>query len=140
MQRRQFIKNVSTASIIACTDCLIGCNKTTTSEQNNNPSNQFIIDLNSQLLSIHDVVVENNIRVVRIAGGNLLTSFTAVDQYCSHAAGNLSWIANQNLFKCPVHGSEFTPDGTVIAGSGPAGKNLTKFNMSINGSVLTVKS
>jgi Rieske Fe-S protein len=136
MQRRKFIKETSFSIVAGCVGCLSACSKSGVTNTNS-PTN-FSIDLQSSLMAINDTIVQNNVRVVRIATGNNPLSFTAVDQFCTHAAGNLNWVAVQNIFSCPVHGSQFQADGTLIAGSGPASRNLRKYNFTINGNTLIV--
>jgi cytochrome b6-f complex iron-sulfur subunit len=116
---------------------MLGCGKNESAVTNNQPVN-FTINLATQLLLLNDMIVQQNVRVIRIANGNLPASFIALDQYCTHAAGNLNWVAAQNKFVCPVHGSEFNSNGNVIANSGPASKDLKKFAITINGNTLTI--
>lgn len=137
MKRRNFIKNTGIIGMATCAHCIFGCSSKEVPTNNNQIIN-FSINLTNQLLSINDIIVQNNVRVVRIANGNLITSFIAVDQYCTHAAGNLNWVAAQNKFVCPVHGSEFNSNGNVIANSGPATKDLKKYSVSISGNMLTI--
>lgn len=137
MKRRIFLKETSLAAVTVCMGCLAACSKSDSA--NPAPSGNFSIDLRTNLLAVHDVVVQNNIRVVRIATGNTIASFTAVDQYCTHAAGNLNWQPAQNIFSCPVHGSQFNADGSLIVGSGPASRSLRKYAITVNNNTLTVQ-
>lgn len=45
---------------------------------------------------------------------------------CPHLGGILQWNADEKTFDCPLHGSRFTYDGTVI--NGPASSNLKKID------------
>ncbi|TAG30778.1 MAG: hypothetical protein EAZ13_05355 [Sphingobacteriia bacterium] len=74
--------------------------------------------------------------IIRVASVNLIISFIAVDQYYSHAGGNLNWVFTQNKNVCPVHGSEFTAMGNSIPNTGTAAKDLKKFAISIQGNSL----
>ena len=137
MKRRAFIRTTGALGLAACTQCMFGCSKNESPVTNNQIVN-FTINLSNQLLLINDIIVQQNVRVIRIANGNIPGSFIALDQYCTHAAGNLNWVAAQNKFVCPVHGSEFNSNGNVIANSGPATKDLKKFSISIYGNMLTI--
>ena len=46
---------------------------------------------------------------------------------CPHLGGVLQWNADEKSFDCPLHGSRFTTDGTVI--NGPAISDLTKVDV-----------
>ena len=46
----------------------------------------------------------------------------AVRAVCTHLGGVLSWNDNERSWDCPLHGSRFTADGTVI--EGPAVRDL----------------
>ncbi|MFE3870493.1 FAD-dependent oxidoreductase [Flavobacterium sp. ZS1P70] len=52
---------------------------------------------------------------------NNLHTCTAV---CPHLGGILQWNADEKTFDCPMHGSRFTNEGTVI--NGPATSDLKK--------------
>ncbi|MBI4055175.1 MAG: Rieske 2Fe-2S domain-containing protein [Elusimicrobia bacterium] len=38
---------------------------------------------------------------------------------CTHLGCTPNWFSDQNRFRCPCHGSNFTPGGDVIAGPAP---------------------
>jgi len=54
-------------------------------------------------------------------GRNQLHACSAV---CPHLGGILEWNADERTFDCPLHGSRFTVDGTVI--NGPANGGLER--------------
>jgi Rieske Fe-S protein len=54
-------------------------------------------------------------------GENNLHAFKAV---CPHLGAILQWNADEKSFDCPMHGSRFTTEGTVI--NGPASSDLKK--------------
>ncbi|MCA1961279.1 MAG: ubiquinol-cytochrome c reductase iron-sulfur subunit [Desulfomonile sp.] len=47
---------------------------------------------------------------------------TALDDRCTHLGCRYRWEAEQQLFACPCHGSEFASDGSVL--KGPATRPL----------------
>ncbi|HEU4496804.1 MAG TPA: FAD-dependent oxidoreductase [Flavobacterium sp.] len=46
---------------------------------------------------------------------------------CPHLGGIVQWNNDEKSFDCPLHGSRFTADGTVI--NGPAGSGLKKADL-----------
>ena len=48
---------------------------------------------------------------------------------CTHLGCTPNWLASEGKFKCPCHGSGFTPDGVNI--EGPAPRPLERFKVAI---------
>jgi len=99
-------------------------------------SANFTIDLTSSLLTVGSSLVQSGVIVVRIAAGNVVSSFTAVQVNCTHEGTSINYNASQGIFICPNHGSTFTTTGAVTLG--PATTNLKKYDININGTVMTV--
>jgi len=83
-----------------------------------------------------DVQVNSGVILARIASGNSASAFTAVQVACTHQGTSINYIAAQNQFVCPLHGSIFSTSGSVI--QGPAASSLKKYAINITGSTLTV--
>ncbi len=49
----------------------------------------------------------------------------ALDATCTHLGCQLVWDESRGRFRCPCHGSEFSPEGKVL--SGPASRPLARF-------------
>lgn len=47
----------------------------------------------------------------------------AFDEQCTHKGCQLDWNSKEKLYKCPCHGSQFNPDGSVK--QGPAERPMT---------------
>jgi cytochrome b6-f complex iron-sulfur subunit len=52
-----------------------------------------------------------------------------VQAKCTHLGCTPNWLAAEGKFKCPCHGSGFTPDGINI--EGPAPRPLERFKVAI---------
>lgn len=62
--------------------------------------------------------------IVREAG-----KLYVVEAKCTHLGCTPNWLASEGKFKCPCHGSGFTPDGINI--EGPAPRPLERFRVSL---------
>lgn len=148
MERGEFISKFGIGVIAVCAGC--GIASCSSGSKNSNPApaqptppaagsgNVFSADLNSELLNIGDSKISKNVIVVRLAAGNTSASFTAVQVICTHQGATIGYNANQGLFICPSHGSEFSQSGQVV--QGPATAPLQKYNVTINNNVLTVSA
>lgn len=81
-------------------------------------------------------MVQAGVIIVRLAAGNVMSSFTAVQVACTHEGTSINYNASAQNFICPNHGSTFTTSGVVTLG--PAATSLKKYDISINGTVMTV--
>jgi len=52
-----------------------------------------------------------------------------VQAKCTHLGCTPNWLASEGKFKCPCHGSGFTPDGVNI--EGPAPRPLERFKIAL---------
>ena len=59
---------------------------------------------------------------------------------CTHLGCTPNWLASERKFKCPCHGSGFTPDGVNI--EGPAPRPLERFKVVVadDGQILVDES
>ncbi len=60
--------------------------------------------------------------LVPVGTASVDASTCSVRAICTHLGGVLEWNDNDQTYDCPLHGSRFAPDGTVI--EGPAVRNL----------------
>jgi cytochrome b6-f complex iron-sulfur subunit len=138
MDRKEFLSLLGISSAaLALTYCFGGCQPT-----NNGPTAptnvDFTLDLtnsaNSALKSNGGYLYHGGVIVARTVNG----SYVAVSQTCTHAGGTVVYDSNINDFYCPVHGSVFSTNGSVV--SGPAPSALVKYNTSLSGTSLRVFS
>jgi len=143
MERQEFLSKLGIGVAAVC----VGCAFASCSKSSNGPSSSssapaqgsgpvFTADLNSELTSVGQNKVSNGIILVRIAAGNVASSFTAVQVACTHEGNSINYNTSQGIFICPAHGSEFSTGGNVLLG--PAAANLQKYTVSITGATLTV--
>lgn len=76
---------------------------------------------------------EPNGTFVKVGSDTVLVSkskdnktYIAVSGICTHKACAVSWKADDNCFRCPCHGSKFSPDGKVT--KKPATDDLTSYD------------
>jgi Rieske Fe-S protein len=152
MKRAKFLHTVSGGLAAVCVSCLAAaCSKSegptpisasTPSTPSTNPgqtpgSNAFTVKLDSELKAVNDFISKNGIIVIRLATGNVASSFLAVSSVCPHAGATVEYNNTKSSFSCAAHGSSFSSDGSLV--SGPATKGLTKLLVEITGTTLTVK-
>ncbi len=150
MERAEFLAKFGLGVAAVCTGCaLASCGS-----KSNNPTpsggnvgvtppagsgNLFTIDLTSQLPNLGDSIVKSGVIVVRLAAGNVTSSFTAVQVACTHQGTTIAYNENQQRFICPLHGSEFSNSGAVLLG--PAASALQQYKVSIDSNnLLTVSA
>lgn len=138
MERKDFIKN----SLLLCGLALIptgvieSCKKQTYA----GPSNvNFTLDLtnssNAALNNVGGYIVTNGIIVLRLNS----STFEAFSATCTHAGCTVGYNAGSSTIVCPCHGGTYNATtGAVI--SGPPPSALTKYNVTLSGNTLTIKS
>jgi cytochrome b6-f complex iron-sulfur subunit len=137
MERRQFLGTLTGPVAAVCAVCMGACSKSDGGGgSNGGVSANFTVDLASNLLTVGSSMVQSGVIIARLASGNTTSSFTAVQVACTHEGTSINYNSSSGQFVCPNHGSTFTTSGTVTLG--PATNALKKYNISINGTVMTV--
>ena len=137
MERREFLGSLGAPILAACAVCMAACSKSSSGGTSATPvSADFTIDLGTNLLTVGSSLVQNGVIIVRLASGNIVSSFTAVAVACTHEGTSINYNAAGNKFICPNHGSTFSTNGTVTLG--PAGSSLKQFNITITGTSMRV--
>lgn len=144
MKRTEFLSTIGLGLAAACTGCIASCGKGGEAEPGSGtipppvpPSGvNFNIDLSTDIKSVGEAKITSGVIVARIATGNIVSSFSAVQVACSHEGTSIGYSPTQASFVCPNHGSIFNNAGVVT--TGPATVNLKKYGIAINGSVLTI--
>ena len=66
--------------------------------------------------------------------------FYALFSICTHLGCTPNWLAAENKFKCPCHGSGFRPTGVNFEGPAPRPLERTRIVMAEDGQILIDKS
>lgn len=140
MERRDFLKNSLSAGILLAIPVLnSSCEKDDTGGQNGGlpPGGDLTIDLgSSQYASLNN---SGNFVVIRgVIVANTGSEFLALSSACTHEGCTVSFLGSNNTFPCPCHGSVFSSTGSVI--NGPASSPLTKYTVTRDGNILTIKN
>ncbi len=78
---------------------------------------------------------EQRVWIVRTESG-----FYAMWARCTHLGCTPNWWGDQNRFKCPCHGSNYTLGGDVIAGPAPMPLWRTKIELAATGDLIVDKA
>ena len=62
----------------------------------------------------------------------------AVNPTCTHKGCSVEWEADEKVFDCPCHDTDFAPDGKVL--KGPATAPLKTYQVKIEGDSVLVKA
>jgi len=147
MERNEFLKSLGLGIMVACAgNCLSACSKggesgSTPVTPTPPPSGTTVnVDLSTKLLNVGDQFSTGNVLFIRIAGGNVPSSFIATESVCPHQGGQLQWINNQNRIQCQLHFSEYSTNGSVIQGpqnSTGTTRALKVYTTTVSGNTLT---
>lgn len=150
MKRTKFLHTVTGGLAAVCVSCLAAaCSKNeaptpitpvsspSTGSGQNPVSNVFTVKLDSELKAVNDFISKSGIILIRLATGDVASSFLAVSSVCPHAGATVEYNNTKFSFLCAAHGSTFGSDGSLVLG--PATKGLSKLLVEITGTTLTVK-
>lgn len=78
---------------------------------------------------------EHRVWIVRTDKG-----FYAFEARCTHLGCTPRWFAVENRFKCPCHGSNFNPQGDVVAGPAPEPLKRVEITIASDGQLFINKA
>lgn len=141
MERREFLGSLTGPVVAVCAVCMGACSKSagsssTSSGSTTAPTANFTVDLVSQLPTVGSSVAVSGVLIVRVAAGNVVSSFVAVQQACTHEGTNINYVPANQIFLCPNHGAQFNTAGKNIGGQ--ATSALKVYTLAITGSTLSV--
>lgn len=90
------------------------------------------LDINGQLLNEN-----SSIGAVLVVGNSQSENLIAINPSCTHMGCTVEWLAEEDIFLCPCHASEFDISGE--AKMGPATKSLSSYAAKIEGDLVMVK-
>ena len=135
MNRRNFLTLFSVSLFASCSPLLFAASYAAESKQkskkNPSKSRRWIsvgtveeLDKAGQILK-----EESSLGAILVIGTSKSKNLIAVNPTCTHLGCNVDWEAEENIFLCPCHASEFTTDGKVQ--NGPAEKPLSTYEARI---------
>jgi cytochrome b6-f complex iron-sulfur subunit len=60
----------------------------------------------------------------------------ALSARCAHLGCTVNWFADQRIFKCPCHGSEYHSNGANFAGPAPRPLDRFRIELSVDGQLV----
>ena len=143
MEKREFVKKVTAASLLASLGIpLDSCNPNSIPEPDSTPdaTGDILIDLTAtaykDLQTDEGWVIDNTNKLLLLnLGGNII----ALTNVCTHAGCSTDWVytSADQLFLCQCHNSVFDTSGNVV--NGPANQPLKSYVTTRDGDLLTVK-
>ncbi len=148
MNRKDFIKTASLASILAMTGLTLQSCSSDSEDTDPNPNDpndpngggqantvQFSI-ANSPFTALQNdqgwlLHPQEDILLINVGG--TISAFTSV---CTHSGCARDWTFPNQLFTCNCHGSQFDSNGAVV--TGPASSPLARLNLTRNGNDITI--
>ena len=135
MNRRSFLTLFSVSLFASCSPLLFAASYAAESKQkakkNPSKSKRWIsvgtveeLDKAGQILK-----EESSNGPILVIGTSKSKNLIAVNPTCTHLGCTVDWEAEENIFLCPCHASEFTTDGKVQMG--PATKPLSTYEARI---------
>jgi cytochrome b6-f complex iron-sulfur subunit len=85
-------------------------------------------------------VAEKYIKDQRVWIVRTNTGFYAIIAICTHLGCTPRWLAAENKFKCPCHGSGYYKDGTNFEGPAPRPMEHAKITLADDGQIVVDKA
>jgi cytochrome b6-f complex iron-sulfur subunit len=145
MRRHDFLTTLGvSAGTVIFAPFLVSCSKSSMDTPSPGTGGgggvDFTLDLslpaNAALNTNGGFLTKDGVIVARTAAD----SYVALASTCTHQGYAVEYVSANNQFQCtnssPGHGSLYSVNGTVVMG--PAPKALTKYNTTLNGTMLRV--
>ncbi|NJL64657.1 MAG: ubiquinol-cytochrome c reductase iron-sulfur subunit [Methylacidiphilales bacterium] len=136
MKRRQFVNLLSVSLLLSLSPLFLTVvyGKKPKPKKNENwiPLGTVAeLDLKGQILR-----KKTALGTVLVVGTSKIKKLIAVNPICTHLGCTVDWEAEENIFLCPCHASEFTTEGKVQ--NGPATKPLSTYKTKIEKNTVMV--
>jgi len=138
MERRHFFRNIAVGGSLLLTAPVLfnSCSNDDDEAGSNNNNTGITVDLAAAefvtLKSVGGFAYKGDIIIIRSSE----TVYIALSKLCTHSDCTVTYNSSTQEIPCPCHGSKFTKDGAVI--KGPATSPLKKYDVKLNGNILTI--
>ncbi|GEO06341.1 hypothetical protein AAE02nite_40050 [Adhaeribacter aerolatus] len=141
MERKEFLSLLgSSAAALFAVGCLGGCSSSDSEDPQpgggNQPKKDFTLNLalpaNASLKTPGNALISSGV----IVAFTNTSTYVAVSSTCTHQGGTIMYNATGKRFDCPVHGSAFNENGSVL--NGPAATALKQYKTTLTGDTLRV--
>ncbi len=149
MNRREFLGWIGVGAIAsslpvaiaACTPESNSAGSTSADGSDAGASSDFqAVGTTAQLDQEGQLLVKEGVAapVLVIRDPNNAEALLAVSPVCTHAGCDVVWEANQTVFVCPCHNSQFGTAGEVLRG--PAAQPLPTYDVQVEGDQILVRA
>ncbi|TNF45344.1 MAG: Rieske (2Fe-2S) protein [Bacteroidetes bacterium] len=140
MERRKFFRNFAVGGSLLLTAPVLfnSCSDDSTEDDNNNNNNTGgnTVDLTdaayAALKTVGGFAYKGDIIIIRSTD----TVYLALSKVCTHSQCTVTYNPSTKDIPCPCHGSKFNTEGAVL--NGPAASPLKKYDVKLNGNILTI--
>ncbi|MDJ0677581.1 MAG: ubiquinol-cytochrome c reductase iron-sulfur subunit [Calothrix sp. MO_167.B42] len=140
MNRRNFINLFSVSLFISCLPIFTAsyAAKPKPKKKPSESKNWINVGTVEELNKTGQILKEKSpLGPLLIVGKSNSANLIAVNPTCPHLGCTVDWEAEENIFLCPCHASEFTTDGKVQ--NGPATEPLPTYETKIAGKSVMVR-
>jgi cytochrome b6-f complex iron-sulfur subunit len=136
MERRKFFRNFAVGGSLLLTAPVLFNSCSDDLEDEKTPAGGITVDLTdpvfTNLKTVGGYSYKGDIIIIRSSDA----VYIALSKVCTHQQNTVIYNSGTNELVCPLHGSKFTKEGTVI--SGQASSPLKKYDVKQNGNILTI--
>lgn len=140
MKRRKFINLLSVSLLLSLSPLfltVVYANKAKPKPKPKKKENWISIGTVAELDKNGQILKEKtSLGTVLVVGTSKSKKLIAVNPICTHLGCTVDWEAEENIFLCPCHASEFTTEGKVQ--NGPATKPLSTYKTKIEKNTVMV--
>jgi cytochrome b6-f complex iron-sulfur subunit len=138
MKRRDFITCVGVGCLGSQFSALAAFSQQENIEISSDDQDWLSIGTIAELDATGQILNENSpIGSILVVGNSQSKNLIAVNPTCNHMGCTVEWLAEEKIFLCPCHASEFGLNGNVQMG--PATKPLSSYQTKIEGDLVMVK-
>ncbi|WP_414621369.1 ubiquinol-cytochrome c reductase iron-sulfur subunit [Calothrix sp. CCY 0018] len=130
MNRRNFLTLFSVSLFVSCSPILFAASYAAKPKLKSKYRKWISVGTVEELDKTGQILKEeSSLGAILVIGTSKSKNLVAVNPTCTHLGCTVDWEAEENIFLCPCHASEFTTDGKVQ--NGPAAKPLSTYEARI---------